>query len=171
MPPLVGRVPRGALNHLYRCGAAGSLFSFGQLSFLSHTWPDPGPPQYACANFGQDGVQSKGIIGGLIMPPPGAPSLSDPEESFCSCVVGVSLTQRMGSMWPLDLLPKQGLAPLCPCHYPCLNCPQKAKFIIYLIAVVISLSKYKQVAGCKFHHGAYLSPALKSMNRRLAVNV
>ena len=46
------------------------------------------------------------------------------EGSFCTCVVGVSLTLRKGTMRPLDLLSKQDLAPLCPYHYHCLKRPQ-----------------------------------------------
>ena len=93
-----------------------ALFSFGQLPcFISHR--TQGPPQYACKSIGQDGFLSKALwkdyLDLLRSCPSAIPSLSDPGRgSFWACRGGVSLTLRMGGMWPLGLLPKQGLAPL-----------------------------------------------------------
>ena len=69
------------------------LASYLVLSFT----PDQtqGPPQSACASFGQDGFQCKAQWEAYLdLSWSGIPSLSDPEGSLFTRVIGVSLTQR-----------------------------------------------------------------------------
>ena len=100
------------------------VFAFGQLSiwFLFSHLPLPqDPPQCVCATFFQDEFQPRGLWDSLrityygfygVVPPP---HFLTPKEPFCMC--RVSLTQECsGSIWHLDPLLKQGLAPLYSCH-------------------------------------------------------
>ena len=43
--------------------------------------------------------------------------------------------------------------------------------MICLIPISVSISMYKQVAGCKLYPGAHLCPASRSINVRVVVNV
>ena len=99
--------------------------------FFFHTWPTLAlSPIWECTFF-WDGFQPWGLRGALashIMgccPPP-----FDLKESFCS------LAPRKGNIWPLDLLLKQGLSPLCFCpdYYPKVYSGDKAwLFILFLL--------------------------------------
>lgn len=92
-----GACQRSDLSHLHRGVSSLSLFSFGQLPwFISHTWPDPRLSQICVDTFGQEGFQSEGLWEGYQDLWPGAPSLSDPVGSSCTCAVGVSLTPEDG---------------------------------------------------------------------------
>ena len=71
-----------------------------------------------------------------------------PKESFwCKC--NASLAPGMGNMWPLHLLLKQGLAPLCSCHSCYLQVSSGDSLAIYPVSIVISISKCKWEADCK----------------------
>lgn len=82
------------------------------LSLAPDQTQDPLPS--ACASFGPDGFPSRAERGGKLiqtyygLPPP----LSDPEGCRFACVVGVSLTRRMGSTGLSALLSTRGSAAL-----------------------------------------------------------
>ena len=109
----------GKFKSFIRGQSSGFLFSSDQSSCFDPMADLPqGPALCVCTSFSQDGFQCKGLWGSyhnLLWS--GVPSLLTPEEPFCAHAVEVSLTPSMRNMWPLDLLPKQCLAHLCPCHY------------------------------------------------------
>lgn len=81
------------------------------LSLAPDQTQDPLPS--ACASFGPDGFPSRAERGGkLIQTYYGLPPLSDPEGCHFACVVGVSLTRRMGSTGLSALLSTRGSAAL-----------------------------------------------------------
>ena len=98
-PPEWGAWQRGDLNYLYRIVLMDLCFPLASYLVLSFT-PDQtqGPPQSAWASFGQDGFQCKAQWEAYLdLSWSGIPFLSDPEGSLFTCVIGVSLTPRMGS--------------------------------------------------------------------------
>lgn len=140
---------------------------------LSFSSPDlsQDPPQRVCATFFQDGVQPRGLWRGpwhhIIW---GSAPRFDPQGAFL-CMSSVSFSARMGNMWPLDLLLKQGLAPLSPCHscYIKVSLRDRA-WLFTLIPAVISILKCKQEAVVIAQPQAHLSPSSGNINKRLVVN-
>lgn len=108
----------GKFKSLIRGQSSASLFSSGQSSCFHPTADlSQGPTLGACASFSQDGFQREGLWEdsktdyGLASPP-----FIIPKEPFCACEVKVSLTPRMRNMSPLNLVPRQDLAPRWPGH-------------------------------------------------------
>ena len=109
--PVGGEPAKGDLNLLYQAVLLGLCFPLARyfVIFLPPDWsqhpPPPPPPAPATSKMlvhllakmdSRAKVYGTGRLQGLIMP--GAPSLSDPEGSFCTHVAGVSLTPQMGSV-------------------------------------------------------------------------
>ena len=59
----------------------------------------------------------------------------DPQGVFLH-MYSVSLAPRMGNMWPLDLLLKQGLVPLCPVITVILKCPEEVETSVALFLLL-----------------------------------
>ena len=144
-------VPESWLNHWYGAALPGLCLPLANYLVLPFT-PDQtqGPPWSAWASLGRDGFRSKARWEGrLDLLWSGTPSLSDLEVPLCTCVVGVSLTLRMGRRWPLGLLSRQGSAPLLILSLPLLTNSQRQIPVTRRVPVVASILKYRQVAGCK----------------------
>ena len=62
----------------------------------------------------------------------------------------VSLAPRMGDIWPLDSLLKQGFAALCSCHDCYLKVFRGESLVIYPVLVVAPILESKQETGCKY---------------------
>lgn len=77
--------------------------------------------------------------------------------------LGVSPAPKIGIMWPLDLLTKQGSAPLCPYHYFCLNCPQKANSNYLPCACCCFYLEAEAGAGCKCLSWSPLTSSLRNI--------
>ena len=139
------------------------VFLWPIILFISHTWLNPRPSPVCVHIFWPRRIPEQGPMRWLA-------GLITAWCPICACVVGFSLTPRMGNMWSLDFLPKQDLAPLYPYHNHCLNCPQKVQSSYLLCPAVVSISKYKQVACCKWLSWR-LSPTSNGINRWLFVSV
>lgn len=106
----------GSLDHL----PGGSLLVFVFLWPVVLLWPYSrfisGSSLCARASFSQDGIQHESPWEVSKTYNLASSPFLTPKEPFCACSIEVLLIPRMGNMWAPDLLPKQGLVPLCPCH-------------------------------------------------------
>ena len=139
------RTVKRPLTHLHSAVLRGLCLLLASY-LLSFSSPDLSWdfPQHVCATFFQDGFQPRGLWRGpwhhIIW---GSPPSSDPQGAFLY-MCSVSFSARMGDMWSLNLLLKQGVAPLSPCH----SCYMKVSlrdraWLFTLIPVVISILKCK----------------------------
>ena len=101
-----------------------------------------------------------GMVSGLMMAL--YPFSFWPWESFCTCALRVSLTTRIGSMWPLNLLLKQVLAPslALPLPLPLFKVSTEDKFQSFTLSLllfpILSINMWLVV---NVYPGAHLSPA------------
>ena len=102
-----------------------------------------------CASFGRDGFQSKAWWEGYLdLLWSGAPSLLTQRGLSAH---GVSLTLRMGSMWPLGILSKQILVPSFELVITTVSLVQRRQVPINYLpcACCYFYLKYRWVAPCK----------------------
>ena len=88
----------------------------------------------------------------------GWPPLFDPQGIFLQ-MCNVALAPRMGNIWSYDLLFKQGLALLCPCHIYYLKTFMGDK--VHLFTLFLSFSSWSSNRSLvvNIYPGAHLSPA------------
>ena len=139
---------------------AGSLFTFGQLSdFLFLTWPLLGPSSLCMHSLLQDGFQPpKGQWEALASCILGWHPLFDPQGIFLQ-ICNVALAPRMGNIWSYDLLFKQGLALLCPCHIYYLKMFMGDKVHLFTLFLLFSSWSSNRRLVVNIFPGAHLSPA------------
>ena len=109
--PSVRSTPeRGDLNHLYRMVLPGLCFSLANILFYFSRLTGLEPSPICMHIFWSRWIPEQGswMESGLIMDWP-PPSLSDPWESFCTCVIGprndwsviLSFYSCRAQLWPL----------------------------------------------------------------------
>ena len=142
------------------------------LLYLWHLTRPRALPDLRALSFGQDGFQTRAWWEDdpdLLWA--GALCFSDPEGSLCARGVGGSLALRVGSMCPLGLLSKQGSAPLWSCHHHYLASAQKTSTSYCLVPAVIAILTHRQLLVINVCLRAHLSPAARSVHKRLVANV
>ena len=120
---------------LYHWATWEVALCFDQLSFPTHNLPEDSS-WLVCANvFFQKGFQLRGLSEALASLILGwCPLHFDPQGVFLHMYSG-SLAPTMENMWPLILLLKQGLVPLCSVITIILKCPEEVEtsFALFLL--------------------------------------
>ena len=98
------------------------------------------------------------------------PLLFDPQGAFLH-MCNVSPAPRMGNVWPLDPLLKQGFVPLCSCHDCYLRAFSRDKawlFTLFLWVLTSQRANRRQVVYVWPEAHLFLTP--RNVNRRPVVN-
>ena len=105
-------------SHLYRSVLLVLCPPSGQLpGFFFHTWPPLGPSPGCAHSAWPTWVWKWRLLGRARLI---TAWCYTHKESLCAYVVS-PLSQRSGEQRSLNPFPKQGFAPLCPCHDCCLD--------------------------------------------------